>query len=609
MARSKTVLAALLLTLPLISIAQAPAVADQNPVPSAHGKKGTPPQDLVFRLNVLRVPVDVVVTDRSGNSVRGLKKDDFQVTEDGKAQRVLSFDYQDGSVPSFVPPELPPLPTNTFINLPSESERGPLYVLYYDMVNTAPEDQAFMHKQLLEFVDKAQSGTRMALFVNAAGLHLVQGFTSDHAKLREMIEYRGPGPHMPNIFLNGENYGREDMGASISNFNFIAEYLNGIPGRKNLIWLSGKFPLPYGPSRPESPDFDIDIVKHTFAALMHSQIAVYPIDVKGVVLWEQRSASPAGDAAPDFASPNSDKDTQGTGGNGGSAAGGMAGYSVTSVDQQQEDQIAKATGGHAYYSDNGVHKVMEKAVELGESYYSLSYAPSHTKYDGSERHIQVNLQGKTGYTLSYRRLYYAVPEGAVAATRTPESLQTRFVTAKAEDTLYANIEHGAPMLHDLVFSAHLEAVGAPALATSAQMLQLEDAPIYFRTRRRNGSQKGLKPVELQKYLIDYGVIDPQLKALASRGGRPAALEFAAAAYDADGRLLNSILNEGLASKEEQGNGKREALFHAIQELQAPQGTASIRLAVRDKLNNRTGTLEVQLPLKPEMASAMATKPN
>jgi hypothetical protein len=103
-------------------------------------------------------------------------------------------------------------------------------------------------------------------------------------------------------------------------------------------------------------------------------------------------------------------------------------------------------------------------------------------------------------------------------------------------------------------------------------------------------------VTLQKYLIDYGVFDPQLKSLAAGGGNPGKLEFAAAAYDVDGRLLNSVLNEGLASTDAAPGEKSNALFHAHQELDVPPGAASIRMAVRDPLSDRTGTLEISLPL-------------
>jgi hypothetical protein len=427
----------------------------------------------------------------------------------------------------------------------------------------------------------------MALFVNASGLHLIQGFTSDHALLRAAILSKGPGPHIPDVFLYGENYGRRDEGAAASNLQFLAEYLGGIAGRKNLIWLSGKFPLPYGPLFSSIVDDGLasktdNLVRRAFAAMMRSQVAIYPVDVKGVVLWEERTQGPTG---------------------------GLSGASTTSADQFQEEYIASSTGGHAYYGNNDVTGVMEKAVELSQSYYTLSYEPTNTKFDGSDRHIEVTLAKKNGYTLSYRNLYYAVPDDADETTKKPDTLQARFVAAKTTDTLYASIEHGAPMLHDLLFTTHLTVAGEPVLATAEQMAQLEDAPAFFRTRHRDKPLKPLAPVKLQKYLIDYTVIDPQLKKMAARGGKPPVLEFAAAAYDADGLLLNSMLNQGLASAGPQASGKAGALFRAQQELEAPAGAAWIRLAVRDTLSDRTGTLEVRLPLKPETTAVAASKGN
>jgi VWFA-related protein len=537
-------------------------------------------------LEVRRVPVDVVVTDKEGKLVRGLKKADFVVKEDKTAQTVLSFDYFDGSAPSYVPRKLPALPANTFVNLPGEPEQGPLYVLYYDMVNTSQEDQMSFHQQLLDYVDKATPGTRIALFVNAAGLHLIQGFTSDHALLRAAILSKGPGPHLPDVFIDGRNFGYEDAGAALSNLKFIAEYLNGIPGKKNLLWVSSDFPIPVGATMTglnsntgvsggfSSSTLQINdltyllsnMIKETYAALETSQVALCPVDVSGV------------DNSPDK--------------------------------YLRERDIAKATGGHAYYANNRVTKLLDDAVQDGASYYSLTYSPTNTIYDGSVRDIEVTLANKANYTLTYRTLYYGVPDDAPQPpAQSSQVLQTRFVAAKSTDTLYANIEHGAPMLHDLLFSTHLAAVGAPVLATAEQMLQLEDSPAFFRTRHKDRPLTPLPPVKLQKYLVEYVVIDPQLKELAARGGKPPVLEFAAAAYDDDGRLLNSMLNQGLASAGSQASGKAGALFRAEQELEVPPGAASIRVAVRDTLSDRTGTLEVRLPLKPEPVTVAASMSN
>jgi VWFA-related protein len=470
------------------------------------------------------------------------------------------------------------------MNVPTAPERGPLYVLYLDLVNIALDDQMTFRQELMKFVDEAQPGTRMALIMNGKGLHMLQGFTTDHALLREAILRKGPGPHIPDVFMYGENYGRSDAGGTMSNLTFMAEYLEGIPGRKNLLWISGGFPIPVAPTlaagtsvtatagaAPQAysvgaqgglqvldlSDLERENVKKTYAALMRSQVALYPIDVRGSI-------------------------------------GALSDY-------DKEDMIAEATGGHAYYSDNRPHFLLDKAVDHGESYYTLSYAPSNAKFDGSERHIEVKLSKKGDYNLTYRQVYYAVSDDDVQQEHKKDVLQARFLAAKATDTLYANIEHGAPILHDLLFSAHLAADGAPHLATAEQMQALEDSPEYFKIRQKH-PQKPLPPVKLQKYVIDYGVIDPQLRAAVTHNQKLSPLEFAAAAYDDDGRLLNSILNQGLPAGQ---GGKQEALFHAVQELEVPPGAAFIRLAVRDTMTNRTGTLEVRLPLKPEITAARA----
>jgi hypothetical protein len=85
------------------------------------------------------------------------------------------------------------------------------------------------------------------------------------------------------------------------------------------------------------------------------------------------------------------------------------------------------------------------------------------------------------------------------------------------------------------------------------------------------------------------------------------LEFAVAAYDTDGRLLNGILNDGVASPEPDASGKLGVLFHAEQELDVPPGAASLRMVIRDTVTDRTGAMEVSLPLKAETAAREAGK--
>jgi VWFA-related protein len=563
--------------------AQAASTA-QSPGGSPDTSIDTP----VLRLEVRRVPVDIVVLDKFGNPVKGLTQGDFVVKEDGVVQRVTGFDAVDGSKDSYVPPKLPPLPANTFVNVPDTPERGPLYILYYDLVNTIPTDQMAFRRELLKFVDNAPAGTRIALFVSGKNLRMLQGFTTDHALLRAAIESKGPGPHIPDVFIYGDVYKKDDPGPVLSNFAWIAEYMSGIPGRKNLLWMSSDFPIPIGPELQGSAasamagaapspgatgsgggpmlldlsDLLKDMMKRTYSAMMKSQIALYPISVAGIDNPED--AFGEGDRA---------------------------------IDHERMEMIAQATGGHAYSGNNHVNELLGQAVTHGETYYALSYAPAKTNFDGSPRNINVELTKPCKYcTLTFRHLYYAIGDdnGDIDKQHKKDPVQARFLKEKAADTLYANMEHGAPMLHDLLFSTHLTAVGGSRMATEAEMLSLQNEAGYFKTRKPNKPVKPPAPVKLQKYRIDYGVIDVQLRRAVNAGATPT-IEFAAAAYNSDGALLNSVVNQGTPS----GNGatKTGVLFRAEQELEAPEGAAFIRLAVRDTMTNRTGTVEVALPLK------------
>jgi VWFA-related protein len=568
--------------------ASAGLMAQTAPAPAS---AGAAEQEPTLRLEVRRVPIDVVVLDKQGNPVKGLTAADFEVKEGGVAQTIKSFDVTDGSKISYTPPKLPVLPANTYVNVPDTPERGPLYILYYDMVNTGQDDQMTFRKELLKFVDNAQPGTRIALYVRTQKIYLLQGFTADHELLRQAIESKGPGPHIPDVFIQGGNYGRYDAGAALSSLDFIAEYMSGIPGRKNLIWLSSYFPIPVSPAMvgtaqisnggapsgpigsanggPQMLDLTgllADAMKRTYSAMMKTQMALYPVNVAGVGSAED--ATGEGDRI-------TDKDTM--------------------------DMIAESTGGRAYTGNNHISEMMGQAVDHGETYYTLAYAPT-TEFDGSMRQINVKLLGNhPDCTLTYRMIYYAVADDDLDKQHKKDEVQKRFLQAKAEDTLYANIEHGAPMLHDLLFSLHLATVGKQHLASDTEMAALQDSPAYFRTRKPN-TVKPLKPppiVRLQRYRIDYGVIDPQLRKMASVPGAQPMVEFAAAAYNSEGTLLNSVLNQGTPAGSGGADGKAGSVFRAEQELEVPEGAAYIRVAVRDMTTNRTGTLETVLPLKPE----------
>jgi hypothetical protein len=131
------------------------------------------------------------------------------------------------------------------------------------------------------------------------------------------------------------------------------------------------------------------------------------------------------------------------------------------------------------------------------------------------------------------------------------------------------------------------------------MAQLVAQADFYRTHRKGKSDKPIKPVQIQQYSIDYRVLDPQFKARVARGINQGALEFAVAAFDADGRVLNGLVNDATPDSSAQSGENKAGLYRVHQELLVPKGAVSIRVGVRDRSSDRMGTLEVPLPLKPE----------
>lgn len=539
---------------------QAPAATISAPTPAPVSGGDAQEPSVTIRQTVRRVIVDVTVRDANGKPVHGLSANDFSITEDKQPQHLLSFDVYDLNKPSISRgPNAAPLPPNVFENIPAAPERGPLYVILFDMVNMDTADEITSRQQLLKFINSKPAGTRFAIFVTSDQLRLVQGFTDDRGLLTATLDGKHPRAHVPRMFLYGGNYGRGNPYTAVDMLTHVGEYLDGIPGRKNLLWLSGGFALNL--FAREADDSELrDAVIAAINALAQAQVAVYPVDVSGVQL----------DISAAF-----------------------------NNDYRSEDAIAAMTGGRAFYSTNEVSSALVEATEDGGNYYTLTYSPSDQEDDGKCHKISVKLDQQHDQ-LSYRQQYCRAPLVSAAnvdedgANSNPAGAPALAVPLQAGDLLQGNIRPGAPMLHDLVFSAHMY-TDRPALATSAQMAQLETQAAFYRTQSRNRPLKPLPPVKIQTYTIDYRVLDPE----PVLNGKPRTLEFAVAAFDEDGKVLNGIVNDGMQDATSQASDNKAGLFRMRQTLVVPVSAKSLRVGVRDRMNDRMGTLEVPLPLSAE----------
>ncbi len=574
--------------------------------------KPNPTAQTTIKTQVRQVLFDVVVTDSKNYPVTGLKREDFSVTEDGALQQILSFEPHtsaEESVPRTDPPlDLSKLSVNTFLNLIHTRDDLPLNVILFDALNTPVSDQYLARRDIKKFLMHKPPGSRYAIFVLSDKLHLLQGVTDSEAELLAAMDSRAAGPQttgqgvpnsptvspatalgdsglMPSFAGAQEMLARlkhleglgdsyllqRRLGVTADAFGEISHFLHGVPGRKNLFWLSGSFPvgvLPGGdPIDPFSRvvDFSPEL-KQAADQLTLNQIAVYPVDIRGLM------TNPIYDAS------NNRR------------------YDATSLDNDRRqfwlqlvgehstmDELAEFTGGHAFYETNGFERALRMAAEDGSNYYTLSYSPLNTKFDGHLRKIHVKVARKHVH-LSYRRNYFADDNATLAqrATRSPQ---------EKEDTA---MERGAPPSHELLFSVHAKTVGFPADVTPEQIKDLSQFTPFAKFTKWDS-------VKMQKYELDYALLRKQVTYLITADGlRRAKLEFLYAAYDGDSNLLISRTWNGDPTIAPQDSDQaRTGLFRAKQTVEIPANASWLRIGVRDAVDARIGSLEVPLPLRPE----------
>src|SRR5438093_12443548 len=110
------------------------ASAQQTPGPATPAPPGQPA--VTFKAEVDYVDVDATVLDRQGNFVKGLTKDDFELLEDGKPQKVALFSYVDLPVERIDRMQFSGRPVVSDVKTNQQSLAGRLYVIVLDDLDT-----------------------------------------------------------------------------------------------------------------------------------------------------------------------------------------------------------------------------------------------------------------------------------------------------------------------------------------------------------------------------------------------------------------------------------------------------------------------------------------
>ena len=184
--------------------------------------------------------------------------------------------------------------------------------------------------------------------------------------------------------------------------NQIARYLSGVPGRKNLIWYTGAFPVSMTNKHRETCyDFRQDMVAAE-GLLAHSYIAVFPVDSRAMDIQAKNTP-------------------------------GSTIVHRQAVEQLQMEGIAAATNGKAFFNTNDLAGAALQAIEYGDNYYVLGYTPPNQTMDTRRRSINVKVD-QPDLTLNYNHSYLALPPGIMLNGKAVERA-TPLQTAMLHGTL------------------------------------------------------------------------------------------------------------------------------------------------------------------------------
>jgi VWFA-related protein len=519
-----------------------------------------------FKSQATLVQVPVVVTDKHGVHVRGLTREDFEVFENRKQQKVAAFEEVVASNTRLSPPPTAP---GEFRNLVLDStEPHTVMVIVMDMVNTPFLDQAYGRQQLIKYLANNVEPDRVLALValTSRGLKVIHGLTSDPTQLTQAFKkVSGELPQLhgisedaqaaaasgsvPELMVFGPgatsaqvedrvrdfvDRGDADLAAfqqeraietTMRGFLGIAWSLSGIPGRKSVVWATGGFPFSLDSPASVPGGYLSALYERAMQALNEAQISVYPIDVRGLI-------GPAGDISqrrPATLQQMSNRN-----------------WLLHSTQDTLRD-FAAMTGGRAFYNTNDLVGSFQKVAADSSAYYVLAYYLDTTNDRPGWRSLKVKVR-RSGTEVRARNGFLVTN---------------------------ATIDPDATRKTDLAY-----AVDSPFDSTGL--------PITLRWRGVYGTGQ-LKKVEFALNLpgtsLAFGAPENNKQRVS--------LDFYAVATK-EGKIADQVTQtvEGALSPESMAKIKTSMNYQ--NDLKLPPGQYKLRVVVRDNLSGRIGSVSAPL---------------
>src|SRR6202789_3533963 len=394
-----------------LAFAGAQSAFAQNSDQASSGQvSNTPEGGFVLKLNGELVLTNVVARDsKTGEVVQGLKQSDFSIFENGKEQRIETFDFE--SVDKATPlneATVSGLAAGTggngskavVVAKPEELRNHRLIVMFFDLTSMQPEDLDRCVMAAQDFLrTKIQPADLIALVSLGDTLNVDQDFTADkNALINEVGVYNGTEGQGFALGATANSNQVEDTTASTPDeeeyndintdrelfaLQAVSKSLEKITEKKSLLYFSG------GISRDGIENQAS--LRAAINSAVRANLAVYSVDTRGL-----QAISPLGDA--------STGSLRGTGAfNGSALTNNMQANFAT---QEVMSTLSTDTGGKAFFDSNDFAPAFAQVERDTSAYYAIGFRSTNPARDGKYRKLTIKIN-RPGVKLEYRPGYYA----------------------------------------------------------------------------------------------------------------------------------------------------------------------------------------------------------
>jgi VWFA-related protein len=430
-----------------------------------------------FRSGTRLVEVSVVVTRRDNTPIADLTAGDFQIFDEGKPQKAELFSIEQGAR-ALPPPARSTQATREFSN--DVETKGSVTIILFDQLNTADSIRMYARQHLVRFLEQITPDDRVGLYVldGLGQVRVLHDFTSDTTALvRAIAGLRGTTSlpiaveedaarlqsDLAGLLEDGEHdSGSREMQAhfrgngavwTIDALESVGHHLAGIRSRKNLIWVSGGFPVTAFGGVGKSP---VREVNRAARSLSDANVALYAVDARGLI--------------PTFT--------------------GVPGrQTVTTLSMVQANQdimqsVSEKTGGRAFLNTNDIQGAIRRAADEGRTSYVLGFYPTDDRADGRFHRLTVKVN-RPDVEVRHREGYFAP-----ATAKQASALRTDAVNAAVVSPIDAS---------GITLRARLDPVaGRPAEYRLS--LRVQSAAIGL--ERRDGESRGAVDVIVAQVRAD-----------------------------------------------------------------------------------------------------------